>query len=566
MDQITGEELNLGWVFRRVREALLVVEAASGRIVAANPAARELFGDSGTQQFDLRLEALLAERAPAALVADLVQRAVAEGTARLELPGARRTGGLMQLELTATPADAHSAAGQRCVLVSIRDVSEQIQSRMRRQALLRLARFASHGDPEELLTALLKEAVTVLDADDGGIAQWDAASQVLVQIRSFLPSSSAGVVVPLHGSVSGRAVRLGAPVIVNDYQREVGPATPAGRMGAKAVIAVPLRHEGRVLGTLSVSRYEDRKPFVPGDADVLELLASTVAATLVGLERSRKLERAVEELQQAKDAAEAGERAKTALLANMSHELRTPLNAIIGYTDLLLEEAAERERGAYVPDLQRIRAAGKHLLGLVGAVLELSDIEAGRLELHAEWFDLVGLVREVEAAARPLAESNQARLQVACRGELGSMRADLTKVRQVLLNLLGNAAKFADHGTIRLVAARHTGPDGDRVTLSVSDTGIGMTAEQQGKLFEVFSPVEASTTRYGATGLSLAISRRYCELMGGDISVESAPGRGSTFTVTLPADGRALGVPRGAASPEVWTGGEEGARAENPGG
>jgi PAS domain S-box-containing protein len=564
MDQVGGEDLGLGWVFGRVREALVVVESASGRIVAANPAARELFGYE-TEELDVRLEDLVAERARAALATELAQRVLEEGSARVEVPPARTLGGLTQLELTASPADALSTGERRFLLVSIRDLSEQRRSRMRREALLRLARFASHGDPEELLTALLKEAVTVLDADDGGIAQWDAAREVLVQIRSLLPSSSAGVVIPLNGSLSGRAVRLGAPVIMNDYERWVGPATPAGRMGAKAVIAVPLRQEGRLLGTLSVSRFEEGKPFAPGDADVLELLASTVAATLVGLERSRKLEEAVEQLQRAKDAAEAGQRAESALLANMSHELRTPLNAIIGYSDLLLEETGEREQGAYLSDLRRIRAAGEHLLGLVEAVLELSDIEAGRLELSRERFDLEALARDVEATVRPLAETNHTSLDVDCRGELGWMWADLAKVRQVLLNLLGNAARSTERGTIRLVVSRHAGPEGDQVIFSVIDTGLGKTPDEQDKLFQVFAHSEASTSRpEGSTSLSLALSRRYCQLMGGDIEVESAPDRGSTLTVRFPAEAPGLGGSVALAS-KARSGGEEGAVAQDPG-
>jgi signal transduction histidine kinase len=249
----------------------------------------------------------------------------------------------------------------------------------------------------------------------------------------------------------------------------------------------------------------------------------------------------------------------------MSHELRTPLNAIIGYTDLLLEETGDREGGAYLTDLRRIRAAGEHLLGLVDAVLELSDIDAGRLELHPERFDLAGLVREVEATARPLAESNHTSLVVDCRAELGWMRADLTKVRQVLLNLLGNAARLTERGTVTLTAARQGGSDGDRVTFSVTDTGIGMTAEQQGKLFQVFSQAEASTACHGATGLSLAISRRYCQLMGGEITVDSAPDRGSTFTVQLPAEAPDLGAAMGLGSAPAWTAGEDGTHAQDPG-
>jgi signal transduction histidine kinase len=529
---LSDEDLDLGWLFECVREPLIVAAADSGRIVAANPAARSMFGDADRERLDGPLEALVEDRVRSSLRTQLLERAIEQGSARLELPTARTTDGVAQIELTATRLGGDAPSR---VLVSIRDVSDQRQSHMRREALLRLARLAAHGDQEELLSALLTEAVTLLDADDGGIAQWDAAKQVLVQARSFLPSSNVGAVIPLQGSVSGRAVRLGAPDIENDYQRAVGALTPAGRLGATAVIAMPLLQEGRLLGTLSVSRFEPGKPFTQADADMLELLSSTVAATLIGLERSRELEAAVEQLQSAKDAAEAGERAKSAILANMSHELRTPLNAIIGYCDLLIEEAGEREPGSEVADLRRIRAAGDQLLRLVHAVLDLADIEAGRLELHPERFDVADLLQQVEAAGKPMVDKGHATLKVDCPADLGSMRADVAKLRQVLLALIGNAAELTERGTIRLGVVRDPKPEGDRFVFSVTNNGIGLPPQQQREIFEPFSQAEAATSRDGSAGLSLAMSRRFCQLMGGDIHVASNPGGGSTFTVSLPA-------------------------------
>src|SRR5215211_3698321 len=224
---------------------------------------------------------------------------------------------------------------------------------------------------------------------------------------------------------------------------------------------------------------------------------------------------------------------KSQFLANMSHELRTPLNAIIGYSEMLQEEAEDLDQETLIPDLQKVNAAGKHLLGLINDILDLSKIEAGRMDLFVETFEVGGLIRDVGAIVRPLVEKNGNALVVRCPEDLGEMRADLTKVRQALFNLLSNASKFTDHGTITLAVERESD---DWLTFAVGDTGIGMTEEQLGRLFQAFSQAEASTrTKYGGTGLGLAISRQFCRLMGGDLTVTSVYGEGSTFTVRLPA-------------------------------
>ena len=234
---------------------------------------------------------------------------------------------------------------------------------------------------------------------------------------------------------------------------------------------------------------------------------------------------------------EAASRHKSEFLANMSHELRTPLNAIIGYSEMLQEDAVDAGAQALVPDLVKINSAGKHLLELINSVLDLAKIEAGKMDLHLEAFSVGELMHGIQEVIAPLAARNGNRFDVVCDASAGHMRADQVKLRQVLLNLLSNACKFTDHGTVSLHAAREGAGEHAWIAFSVSDTGIGLAPEQLARLFEDFTQADASTAgKYGGTGLGLALSRRLCRLMGGDISVSSAPGRGSTFAARLPAN------------------------------
>jgi len=261
------------------------------------------------------------------------------------------------------------------------------------------------------------------------------------------------------------------------------------------------------------------------------------------------------ELAAARDEAVRASQAKSAFLANMSHELRTPLNAIIGYSEILLEEAVELGQDVLKPDLDKIRGAGKHLLGLINDVLDLSKIEAGKMDVFVEEFDVVAMLADVRATIEPLVARNGNTLEIRCDPELGVMRSDQVKVRQALFNLLSNAAKFTKEGRITLEARRLAGEHGDRLGFEVSDTGIGMTPEQVARLFQAFSQADASTNRnYGGTGLGLAITRHFCRMLGGDVAVASEHGRGSTFTVTLPVVSKAREEVSRTAGAEGWAG------------
>jgi signal transduction histidine kinase/CheY-like chemotaxis protein len=249
------------------------------------------------------------------------------------------------------------------------------------------------------------------------------------------------------------------------------------------------------------------------------------------------IERSLQTALEANEAARQASQAKSIFLANMSHELRTPLNAILGYSEMLAEDAEAEGRADIVPDLKKIQTAGKHLLGLINGVLDLSKIEAGKMRLYLETFEVGRVVEEAAVTARPLVEQKGNRFEVHCPGDIGSIREDVTKVRQVLLNLLSNAGKFTENGVISLEVRREVGPSGNWVFFRVRDTGLGMTPEQVSRLFESFVQADAGTMKkYGGTGLGLAITRKLCRLMGGDVEVESVPGRGSTFTVRLPSE------------------------------
>ena len=328
-----------------------------------------------------------------------------------------------------------------------------------------------------------------------------------------------------------RVLNYGKPAWIIDVTKDPAfvRAKSAKEIGVRAGFAFPVLAGSDVRAVLE---FFSDKPAEPDEA-VLELMAQ------VGTQLGRAMERnrAEEQLRGAMEEAEAATVAKSQFLANMSHELRTPLNAIIGVSEMLQEDAQASGQTDTIDPLQRIVRAGRELLYLINDILDLSKIEAGKLDLLLERFEIAKVIDESVATAQPVADRNGNRLSVQYGEDLGSMVADQTRVRQIILNLLSNACKFTGNGDVRVEAARESMNGLDWLILSVSDTGIGMTKEQMARLFREFSQADPSTTRkYGGTGLGLAISRRLCNHMGGDISVESEPGEGSTFTIRLPVE------------------------------
>jgi signal transduction histidine kinase len=328
----------------------------------------------------------------------------------------------------------------------------------------------------------------------------------------------------------------------------------AEREGLVAFAGYPLLLDAKLVGVLAMFA---PKEFAPSALDAMAAVADEVALgidrehaerALAGYTRdleaahdtqrqnSEQLATLVDQLRMTQRQAEAATRAKSDFLASMSHELRTPLNAIILYSELLQEEA-EDDRPSSVADLQRIQSAGKHLLELINGILDLSKIEAGKMTLSLEPFDVRAMIHELADTVGPLARKNGNQLTVHCADDVGTMRADLMKTRQILLNLLSNAIKFTRDGAIRIEVARVLTGAAPAVAFAVTDTGVGITLEQSTKIFDPFSQADVTTTRkYGGTGLGLAIVSRFCRLMGGDVTVESVPGRGSCFTVRLPLE------------------------------
>ena len=347
-----------------------------------------------------------------------------------------------------------------------------------------------------------------------------------------------GLQIPLSEQESAFtiAVSTKAPYFISDVSRDTGAAEGVSaeiyhRIPAQSLITFPLIKDDEVLGVLTFANTEKHFTLEAEDIDHIGRYVTYIVSALRNASDYR-------EIQEARAAADDANKAKSQFLANMSHELRTPMNAVIGYSEMLEEEAEDRGLDDLIPDLQKIRNAGGHLLDLINDVLDLSKIEANKIEVYAEDCNTEDLLAEIVSTAMPLFDKNNNRFETEIDERLGEAILDRTKVSQVILNLLSNAAKFTSEGLVRLTAERSTQDGADWFVVSVSDSGIGMTAEQLERIFNPFSQADASTTReFGGTGLGLSISRKFCKIMGGTLTAESREGSGSIFTMKVPLMG-----------------------------
>jgi GAF domain-containing protein/CheY-like chemotaxis protein len=439
-----------------------------------------------------------------------------------------------QIELLTTFAD------QAVIAIENARLFDEVQARTRElsQSIGELRALGevtqavnSSVDLETVLSTIVAKATQLSNTEAGAIYVFDDASREF-RLRATYGMDDTIIAaigdrhIHIGETAIGRAVEQRMPIQIPDVQNDPSSVLDLiVRAGFRALLTVPLLGPDRIVGALVVRRKE------PGEfsKSTVDLLQTFGAQSVLAIQNARLFHEIEEKGRQLAEASQH----KSQFLANMSHELRTPLNAIIGVTEMLREDAEALKQD--IEPLDRVLGAGRHLLALINDILDLSKIEAGRMELHLESFALAPLIEDVAKTIEPMATKNGNRIVVDCQTDLGTAHADQTRFRQALLNLASNANKFTEKGTVTMTAEAQRLEGRDWITIGVTDTGIGMTQEQMGRLFQEFSQADASTTRkYGGTGLGLAISRHFCRMMGGDITVESKPGEGSTFMIRLP--------------------------------
>jgi signal transduction histidine kinase len=386
-------------------------------------------------------------------------------------------------------------------------------------------------DLQSVLDTIVTRATQLSSTEAGAIYVFDEADQQFQLRATYGMTAEMIAVIKEHHADFSAAVSAATQRREPDQVADLQPSSRANemimRLGYRARLVVPLLAADRIVGALVVRRK------APGEfsQSTVELLQTFAAQSVLAIQNARlfaEIEYKNRQLQMASEN-------KSQFVSSMSHELRTPLNAIIGLTEMMVTNAARFGTEKAQEPLQRVNRAGTHLLGLINQVLDLSKIEAGKLELNVQTVEFAPLIDEVIGTARQLAEQNKNRLILDAQESLGTLTVDPLRLRQILLNLLSNACKFTKKGEVKL-QARRVADGRDWIELAVADSGIGMTAEQQAKLFEEFTQADATTAqRFGGTGLGLAIARKLARMMGGDASVASEPGKGSVFTVLLPS-------------------------------
>jgi signal transduction histidine kinase len=417
----------------------------------------------------------------------------------------------------------------------LKELRESLQQQTATADVLKVI-SSSAFDLGPVFNTVVENAARLCEADraflfrfDGELLRMAASYNASPELTQFVHGNP---IAPGRHSVSARAALERRTVQVADVQADPEYAYAVRDVGPiRTTLAVPMLKSGVLVGVITIYRLEVRL-FIDKQIALMEAFAGQAAIAIENV-------RLFDEIQDKSRQLEMASERKSQFLASMSHELRTPLNAIIGLTEMMVSNAARFGTKKALEPLRRVNAAGTHLLSLINEVLDLSKIEAGKLELNPEPIDLARLIDEVIGTAGQLAEKNQNRLVVEAQENLGALTADSMRLKQILLNLLSNACKFTKEGEVAL-RVRKVADGRDWVELAVADSGIGLTAEQQAKLFQDFTQADTLTARrYGGTGLGLALSRKLARMMGGDVTVASETGKGSVFTVRLPGDMRA---------------------------
>ena len=527
--------------YRTVLEANpdpVVVYDMEGKVVYFNPAFTNVFGWSLEERLGNKMDMFVPETSWPETKRMIDKILASEDFSGIETRRYTKEGDTIPVSVSG--AIYRDQAGKPVgSVINLRDITEQkrVEETLRRQneylAVLHETTLGlvSRLNLDDLLQGLITRTAQLFGTPNGFIDLVDAAKGELERkVGTGIFDRQTIHTRRLGNGMAGKICQSGECLVIDDYDAWPGRSPHFGQNVVSAVMGAPLKPGEEIMGVIGIA-YGTESERTFGDEDV-QLLNSFAQLASLALDNARLYSQA----SKAREAAESVSRAKSTFLANMSHELRTPLNAIIGYSEMLLEDAETSGQKEFIPDLQKIRASGQYLLSLINEILDLSKIEAGKMDLYLESFDVKRMIEEVVSTIQLLAEQNENVLKVQWGDNLGTMYADLTKVRQSLFNLLSNACKFTERGTVSLDASLDTLDGVDCLTFSISDTGIGMTEEQIDRLFQEFSQAEVSTTRkYGGTGLGLQLSKQFCQMMGGDIVVESELGIGSTFTIRLPA-------------------------------